>query len=385
MRKALFIFLVVSVLLIGFLHFFTPGHLVFYHNTYRRLSYFPITIGAIWFGVKGGVFLALLTSIAFIPHILLFIGQGPEAYFSELTEIVLYIAAGIVVGIISGRESRLREKYKKLSEKLKRSYDRLQEQSELLIDAEEQLGTSRKLSVLGRLSASLAHEIKNPLGSIRGTAEILLDEFPDDHPKHEFVAILLEEVSRLNSSVDDVLQYCRGQKPEKTTQLEPLSKVIEHVSNLIGNNLNEKSITLIIEDMNSIGAFPVDAKRLSTVFLNIILNSIDAIPEKGEIRITFLEKETGILIQISDNGKGVPSRDHEKVFEPFFTSKDEGTGLGLAISKIIVESYGGSIYISDKSDTGYISDKSGPGACFNIYLPDSDENSHNSLIIPKEK
>ena len=109
MKKYLFIFLVLIVIGIGLLHFFTPGYQVFYHDTYRRLSYFPIVIGAIWFGVSGGLVLAVLTSIAFIPHLLLYIGKEPQTYLSELTEIILYLLAGGVVGLIAGKESRLRQ------------------------------------------------------------------------------------------------------------------------------------------------------------------------------------------------------------------------------------------------------------------------------------
>ncbi|MBW2470567.1 MAG: sensor histidine kinase, partial [Deltaproteobacteria bacterium] len=187
MRKILFAILVLLVIAICLLHFLTPGYLIFYHDMYRRLSYFPIVLGAIWFGVWGGLALAVMSSIAFIPHVLLYIGQETGAYVSELTEIVLYLAAGTVTGFIAGRESLLRRRYKELSENLEKSYDKLHRETQLLLEAEEQLSAAQKLSALGQLSASLAHELKNQLSSIKGTAEILLDEFPVGHPKREFV------------------------------------------------------------------------------------------------------------------------------------------------------------------------------------------------------
>ena len=193
MKKLAYSGLVLVVIAIGLLHFFTPGYLVLYHDTFRRLSYFPIVLGAIWFGVRGGLSLAILSSIAFIPHLLLYVGQGPEMYIGEFMEVVLYLAAGTVTGFIAGREARLQEKYKNVAEKLEKSYDRLHQETELLIEAEEQLSQSQRLSALGQLSASLAHEIKNPLSSIKGTAEIFLDEFPEGHPKREFVTILLRK------------------------------------------------------------------------------------------------------------------------------------------------------------------------------------------------
>ena len=118
----LFLLLLASVVAIGVLHSITPGHMIFYHDTYRRLSYFPIAIGAILYGVWGGICLAVLSCLAFVPHLFMFWASGPEAYYSELSEILFYLAAGVVIGLISSRENKLREKYKTLSEKLAESF-----------------------------------------------------------------------------------------------------------------------------------------------------------------------------------------------------------------------------------------------------------------------
>ena len=175
MRRILFAILVLVVIGIGVLHFVTPGYQIFYHDMYRRLSYFPIVLGAIWFGVWGGLMLAVMSSIAFIPHVLLYIGEGAGTYLSELTEIILYLAAGTVTGIIAGKESSLRQRYKDLSEKLEKSYDKLHRETQLLLEVEEQLSAAQKLSALGQLSASLAHEIKNPLNFVNNFSEVSVD------------------------------------------------------------------------------------------------------------------------------------------------------------------------------------------------------------------
>jgi len=369
MRKYLFIFLVLCVITIGLLHFFTPANLFFYHDTYRRLSYFPIVLGAIWFGIWGGVSLAVVSSIFFIPHILLYLGQGPEMYLSELTEVILYLAAGSVTGVIASREAKLRQQYKLLSEKLERSYARLHQETQLLLEAEEQLSTSQKFSALGRLSASLAHEIKNPLSSIKGTAEILLDEFPEDHPKHEFSQILLKEVERLNTTVEEVLQYSRGESG-KAAANEPLTQVINQVARLMNSHLRKKSINLDIVSNPAGDTFYVDGSKFSQVLLNIILNAIDAVAKGGMIRIQVTSTDLGIFISVLDNGPGVPSEDKEKIFTPFFSGKEDGTGLGLSISRKIVESYGGTLSVS-RSELG--------GACFTIFLPANNNYPPNSF------
>ena len=363
MRKILFAILVLVVIGIGMLHFFTPGYLIFYHDMFRRLSYFPIVLGAIWFGVWGGLFLAVMSSLAFIPHVLIYIGEGTGTYLSELTEIILYLAAGTVTGIIAGRESLLRKRYKDLSEKLEKSYDKLHRETQLMLEVEEQLSAAQKLSALGQLSASLAHEIKNPLSSIRGTAEILLDEFPTDHPKREFVEILLKETKRLNNTVEEVLQFSRRGiqgKEKEETDTEPLSQVIDRVTSLLASQLRKKSIKLTVTGWETGKTFFVAGEKLSQVFLNIILNGIDAAPPKGEIIIETMKQAGGYSVTVKDNGSGIPDDLKDKIFSAFYSTKESGTGLGLSISKRIVESYGGTLTLSD-SETG--------GACFTVFLP----------------
>jgi len=364
MRKILFAILVLVVIGIGYLHFTTPGYMIFYHDMFRRLSYFPIVLGAIWFGVWGGLALAVLSSIAFIPHVLLFIGQETGTYLGELTEIILYLAAGTVTGIIAGRESLLRKRYKELSEKLERSYDKLHRETQLLLEAEEQLSAAQKLSALGQLSASLAHEIKNPLSSIKGTAEILLDEFPPAHPKREFVEILLKETTRLNNTVEDVLQFSRRGAPGREkddAESEPLSRVIDRVANLLASQLRAKSISLSVTGREAGKTFLVAGEKLSQVFLNIILNAIDAVPPKGAITIDTRKQAAGYTVSVQDNGSGIPEPLQDKIFDPFYSTKEGGTGLGLSISRKIVESYGGTLTLSG-AETG--------GACFTVFLPE---------------
>ena len=125
-RNYILFILVGLVVAIGALHLFTPQEMVYLHQTYRRLSYFPIVMGGIWFGVRGGLFLGFLSSVAFLPHVLLFAGEGVSSYINELSEILLYLAAGVVVGFIAGKELKLRKKYQDQSIQLEESYEGLE-------------------------------------------------------------------------------------------------------------------------------------------------------------------------------------------------------------------------------------------------------------------
>lgn len=361
MRKLLFTFLLFIVVGIGLLHFYTPGDLGVYHAAYRRFSYFPIVLGAIWFGLRGGIFFAVLSSLAFIPHLFLYLGEDPRIYLNELIEVALYLAAGALTGFIASREAKLRDKYRALSEKLEEAYERLHQESAVLLDLEEQLGANQKLSALGELSASLAHEIKNPLSSLRGTAEIILDEFPEGHPKREFGEILLKEVDRLNVTVNEILQFSKGQPAQSNGKpYEPLLAVISRVVRLLDAHLRKKAVTLRVDSCPEAETFLVDGSKMAQVFLNIILNGIDALPENGRIDVVIRAEEREMIVAVSDNGPGIPENMRQDIFEPFVSGKEHGTGLGLSISAKIVESMKGQINVSESSEGG---------ACFAVSLP----------------
>ncbi len=360
--KIYILLLLLTVVLVGLLHTYTPADKVVFHDIYRRISYLPIVVAALLYGIRGGVILAACTSIAFIPHLRHFYHLGPSAYLSELPEIILYFGAGFVIGAIAAREKQLRIKYQVLSSRLERSYKKLHTQASTLVEAEEQLRASQKLSALGQLSASLAHEVKNPLAAIRGAVEILSDDFPPTHPKREFADILLKETSRLSTTVEEVLRFSRKQEPGPASpSLEPLPQVFERVTTLLENNFHKNNITLTTNLPPPTDNFLVDGDKLAQVFINLLLNSCEAMEKNGRITIETKQDNDKIHIIFRDNGPGIPEKYRSKIFTPFFSTRKEGTGLGLAISSRIVESYGGTISVD--------SPKNGHGAIFTVSLP----------------
>lgn len=360
-KKFVFLGLVIMTVIIGILHHTTPGNLILFHDTYRRIAYIPIAVGAILYGLGGGVSLAILSCLAYIPHLFMYRFQGSVAYYSELSEIIFYLFAGIVIGLISSRENRLREKYRKISEQLQVSYNRLHDQSVQLVQAEKELGKAKELSVLGQLSASLAHEIKNPLAAIKGAAEILADEVNEKHPKYEFVEIMRSEISRLNHSVEKVLNLCKSQSIPAADKDEPLETVINKVCQILNQGIEEKSIRLVVNENLETGNTPVADQAMTQVLMNILINAMDAVAEQGRIEISHKKGDLeGVCIEVSDNGPGVPPAMAQEIFHPFKTFKQGGTGLGLSISKRIVERLGGTIQVSVSSMGG---------ACFQVCLP----------------
>ncbi|MEN8143148.1 MAG: ATP-binding protein, partial [Thermodesulfobacteriota bacterium] len=197
--------------------------------------------------------------------------------------------------------------------------------------------------------------------SLRGTAEIILDEFPEDHPKREFGEIMLKEVDRLNATVNEILQFSKGKILfGKDQPAESLSEVISRVIRLLEPHLRKKIVALQVDSCPEADTFLVDGGKMSQVFLNIILNAIDVLEMDGRINLIIRAEEKEMVIVVSDNGPGIPENMRQDIFQPFVSAKEHGTGLGLSISAKIIEGIGGQISVSESGEGG---------ACFAVSLP----------------
>lgn len=171
------ILLTASIIGISGLHYETPLNVPALHDIYQRLYYLPIILAAFWFGLRGGLLSALFVSIVYTPHIVFQWGDHLTMEMEKYLELVLYNVVGGVTGFLSEREQERRLELQQTAHGLEESNRMLKNQAERIIEFEEQLRTAERLSTIGEMSAVLAHEIRNPLGSIRGTAEILKDDF----------------------------------------------------------------------------------------------------------------------------------------------------------------------------------------------------------------
>ena len=160
--------LAASILGISLLHYLTPLHRPVLHDIFQRLYYIPIIYAGFWFGLRGGLLSSILVSFLYAPHILFQWGIGPSLEMEKFLEIVLYNVVGGTTGFLSQREQERRVELESIAHGLEESYRKLQSQADLIIGIEEQLRRAERLSALGELSAVLAHEVRNPLGSIRG-------------------------------------------------------------------------------------------------------------------------------------------------------------------------------------------------------------------------
>jgi two-component system sensor histidine kinase HydH len=355
------VFLAISIIGVSLLHYFTPLHLHYLHDIFQRFYYLPIILAALWFGFRGGFACALLVSVVYAPHILFQWGGGLALEMEKYLEIVMYNVVGGVTGLLAQRERARNLELQRTADGLEESYNKLQAQSERIIAIEEQLRRAEKLSTLGEMAAILAHEIRNPLGSIRGTAEILRDDYPPGNSKHEFIEIQIKETERLNRVVEDFLRMARPQPTEMSHC--SLREELETILLLTANDARMHNIKLVLELPSGDLVVRADGEKLRQAFLNIVINALQATPVEGAVTIGVKsslppdplrsrEGEVFYEIRFSDTGPGIDAETLARVFEPFFTTKPDGTGLGLAISKKIIEGHGGMLAVESEVGRG---------------------------------
>ncbi|MBZ9535091.1 PAS domain S-box protein [Cytobacillus oceanisediminis] len=225
---------------------------------------------------------------------------------------------------------------------------------------EEVLHRQDKLAAVGQLAAGVAHEIRNPLTSIKGYAEFLsMDETEKD--RQEYFDIILDEIERVNSIVEEFMLLS---KPTVSVlERKPLLPIIDNVVSILDYQLRKSKIKLnrIYEEPNLF--VECDENKLKQVFLNFIKNAVEAMPNGGSIEITVKREDEDITIMIKDSGIGMSKEQIKKLGEPFFTTKKDGNGLGLMVSFKIIENLNGKVYIDSEQNKG---------TSFHITLPSVD-------------
>jgi signal transduction histidine kinase len=310
-------------------------------------------MGAIWYGLKGGVAFSVLVSILYAPVVF---GSPAQAVFTStvqrLLELALFNVVGLVTGILSERQRRESEGFRHTAEQLRRAYRKLQEQTVLIIEKEQQLRRAERLSTLGELAAEVAHEIRNPLASIKGTAEILMDASTPQQKKEEFARLMLEESDRLNSVVQDFLKLARFNKLQR--EEADLHEILRRMLQFIDFQAERNGVEVRTDFSEDVPRLKLDISQMEHAILNVLLNAVGAMPDGGTLSLkTRCAHHNGgkeVILEIEDTGTGIESENIPHIFEPFFTTRTEGTGLGLSIVKRIIKAHGGSIDIESEID-----------------------------------
>ena len=250
---------------------------------------------------------------------------------------------------------RLTKTIKEYTEELEQ---RVRERTRELEEAQAQLIQSEKLAAIGELATHVAHEIKNPLISIGGLARLLQKKAHKIEKTREVAAIIREEVDRLERILENLLELRQDLRPRWKTL--SVHKLLRNTVKLLSSKLEDSSIHVQWDLCTDMPRIRADEDRLKQVFLNLCNNAIHAMPDQGTLGIQTRTTPDGVIVDVSDTGRGIPSEQLKKIFAPFFTTKEHGTGLGLAICEKLVRDHGGKI--DAKSSPG-------KGTTFRIHLP----------------
>ncbi len=342
---------VAGVVSISLLHYLTDPSHEHWHVVYQRLYYIPILVGAVMYGVRGGLAIASLTAATYLPHILLQWQHDPLYRSNQLAEIVLFMIFGAVAGLLIDRVNRERERNRRIAEQLV-------EANEELHSTFQRMRLLDRLSALGALSAGIAHEIRNPLGGVSGAVEILDSMTTPDDERHEFVGIVKKEIDRISTIVTRQLDLVRTDPPERVPC--DVVRVIDSVVDLVRKQAADQGVAVEVRMDDAIPTIEADEQGLRQAILNLMINGIQAMPRGGEVRVFLHFDRDRVRIIVEDEGPGLTAEALEHAFDPFYTTKHGGTGLGLSIAFQIVDQQGGDLRVENR-DAG--------GARFTLELP----------------
>lgn len=220
-----------------------------------------------------------------------------------------------------------------------------------LKQSRDQLIQAERLATAGKMSASFAHEIRNPLSSMRMLAQMLMQK-PEMSAKknQQSIRYILEEIERIDAIVRGLMDFARPTALNLAQQ--PIAPVLQAVLSLMEANLAHHQIQLVLDFSPETPAIEFDSDKLKQAFMNVVLNAMEAMPQGGELKVSTFTKANSACIKVTDTGVGIPAEDLERIFEPFFTGKTKGTGLGLANVKRILEEHEGHVEIESTPGEG---------------------------------
>jgi two-component system sensor histidine kinase HydH len=214
---------------------------------------------------------------------------------------------------------------------------------------QDEVRRKEKLAAIGGLAAGVAHELRNPLSSIKGIASYFKNKFDEDSSDKEMAGVMIHEVDRLNRVISELLEFARP--PEIKLMTTDVNSLILHSVRLIEKEASSKEIEIRLDLSQQPLSAEIDSDRFSQCLLNLYLNSLQAMGKGGQLSIKdFLADEGLIIIEIRDTGSGIKAENLNKIFDPYYTTKSKGTGLGLAIVHKIIEAHNGNIKV--RSDPG---------------------------------
>jgi two-component system sensor histidine kinase HydH len=325
-------------------------------SSYYLILLVPVISAATTLGEAGTVLFTVLACAAHLSFLLFLDWRRFTVPPDQVWELSLRLIFLAVIGYLT---QRLAEANRTQARRAQAVADQLAAANRSLQEAEAAVRRSERLAALGQLSGGLAHELRNPLGTIRASAEMLAKNIPSDSElTAELVGFISTEVDRINSLVTRFLEFARPLELRRRNA--ELSEVIDRAITQLERSTPRYDVTVYRNYSPDLRPFPFDAELIERVIYNLLLNAAQATPPGGVITVKTRPVDDNVEISVIDRGSGIASENRESIFNPFFTTKGEGVGLGLAIVSKIVDLHGGKMAVESES---------GKGSVFHVYLP----------------
>lgn len=321
------------MLMLGIASWVVPGRDIEIHNVLHHLNFLPLMLAGMLFGWRGAAIAGIFGALVDAPVIANYWRSWPLDAKDQILELSIFCAAGLIAGYLSDRERAQRRKVERTQKELQAVYTTLRENIASMKKAE-------RLSAAGRLAASLAHEIRNPLASISGAAGILRRGTASVEHRNDCLDIIEKESQRLNKLLTGFLNFAKPPLP-RMQRMDP-NAILSSVASLALHTANARNISLR-QELKTCPEIECDPEQLKQVLLNLLINAIEASPAEATIMLRTAVADSFLAMEVQDQGSGVPEEHLDHIFDPFFTTKPNGTGLGLAISSMIIAQHGGSI------------------------------------------
>jgi signal transduction histidine kinase len=332
--------LVLSYLVIGF-----TGAI---QSNFWLLLMLPVVSAATALGLGGTILFTAVAAAAYLSFLLFLDWTAVTLEWPEIGVLVQRVLCLFLVGNLA---NLLAEALREQSEKHRRAAEQLAEANRQVVEAEEAVRRSDRLAALGQLTAGLAHELRNPLGTIKASAEMLSSTLSAENEiSREMAGFISSEVDRTNSLVTRFLQFARPLqvKLEKADLTQTLDRAIAAAER------ETAGITVYKAYAPEIPPFPLDAELMERVFYNLVVNAAQASPAGGAVTVKTRINGRNAETLVIDRGSGIDKVHLAQIFNPFFTTKKEGVGLGLAIVAKIVDEHGGKIAVESEPGKGSI-------------------------------
>jgi two-component system sensor histidine kinase HydH len=261
-----------------------------------------------------------------------------------------------LLGFLVGRLAQARSRARADATTIQRQLEELERSQRAALQNE-------KLAALGRVAAGIAHEVRNPLGVIRASASMIQESFAPDDDASRACQFVKDEIDRLNGLITSLLAFARPGEPK--VEPVPVDKLVDRALALAFEELRRREIAVERALEPSLAEVAACPNLLSQLLLGLLVNAAEAAGERGRVAVRAFADGADAVLEVADDGPGIPEADASRVFEPFFTTKSTGTGLGLAVAQRIAAGHGGSLEVVQGRGAG----AAGAGACLRARLP----------------